>query len=81
MNREQALAVAREALLDIVPDADVDHLGPEERFRDSLELDSLDFLALVETLTERTGCRIDEDDYPNLTTLADTVAFLTTHTA
>ncbi len=41
-----------------------------------LELDSLDFLSLVESLSERTGIRIDEEDYPELTTLADATRFL-----
>jgi acyl carrier protein len=43
-----------------------------------LELDSLDFLSLVELLSERTGVRIDEEDYPELTTLSDATRFLVT---
>jgi hypothetical protein len=42
-------------------------------------LDSLDFLELVETLSKRTGYRIDEDDYPALTTLHDAADFLATY--
>ncbi|MCQ4080601.1 phosphopantetheine-binding protein [Streptomyces sp. RB6PN25] len=77
MTREEALGIVKEAITSIVPDADFDSLAPDERFRDTLELDSLDFLGFVETLSDRTGCRIDEDDYPSLTTLADVADFLT----
>ncbi|MCC2274410.1 E3 binding domain-containing protein [Streptomyces sp. ET3-23] len=52
---------------------------PHYSFRDTLELDSLDFLRLVETLGDRTGCRIDEDDYPAFTTLSGATGFLVEH--
>jgi acyl carrier protein len=64
MTPADADTIVREAVLRIVPDADLDAIGPDADLRDELELDSLDFLALVETLTQRTGVRIDEDDYP-----------------
>ncbi|MFJ9539173.1 acyl carrier protein [Streptomyces sp. NPDC101225] len=72
----QALTIVKESIIQIIPDADFTHVEPHDKFRDVLELDSLDFLSLVEILSERTGMRIDEDDYPQLTTLADTVDFL-----
>ena len=46
-------------------------------FRSELELDSLDFLSFVEHLSAATGVRIDEDDYPDLVSMATSVAFLT----
>ncbi|MFZ5869484.1 MAG: acyl carrier protein [Actinomycetota bacterium] len=69
MDSDQAESVVRSAVLGIVPDADLDELGADEDLCDALELDSLDFLAFVETLTSRTGVRLDEDDYPRLRTL------------
>jgi acyl carrier protein len=45
--------------------------------RSRLAMDSLDFLQVVELLSERGGCRIDEDDYPKLATLSSAVKFLT----
>ncbi|KOT51369.1 MULTISPECIES: acyl carrier protein [Streptomyces] len=71
MNRQEAMTVVKESLGSVVPGADVEILGPTDKFRDALELDSIDFLGFVEALAERTGCRIDEDDYASLTTLAD----------
>ncbi|MFZ5871372.1 MAG: acyl carrier protein [Actinomycetota bacterium] len=69
MGIDEADRVVRSAVLGIVPDADLDELGADEDLRDALELDSLDFLAFVETLAAGTGVRLDEDDYPRLRTL------------
>jgi acyl carrier protein len=73
---EQARTIIDEALLQIVPDAELESLAPGAELREALELDSLDFLNLVEALSERTGRRIDEDDYPELVTMASAVKFL-----
>ncbi|MFD0274256.1 acyl carrier protein [Kitasatospora sp. NPDC127111] len=76
MNHGQALTLVREVLTEIVPDADFTEIGPDADYRAALELDSLDFLNLVERLSERAGCRIDEDDYPRLATLAGSADLL-----
>ncbi|MFZ3573031.1 acyl carrier protein [Streptomyces sp. BH097] len=71
MTHEQALGLVTEALNGVVPDAELASLGPDEKFREVLEVDSLDFLRFVEALSGLTGVRLDEDDYQDLTTLAD----------
>ncbi|WP_406252111.1 acyl carrier protein [Streptomyces atratus] len=76
LHSNAALTVVKESITRIVPDADFTQVEPDDRFRDVLELDSLDFLSLVELLSERTGVRIDEEDYPELTTLSDATRFL-----
>ncbi|WP_199547220.1 acyl carrier protein [Streptomyces sp. N35] len=76
MNRTETMVLIKDSITEIVPDADFTDVGPDDKFRDALELDSLDFVGLVELLSERTGVRIDEDDYPALTTLADVTNFL-----
>ncbi|MGR3938857.1 acyl carrier protein [Streptomyces sp. BRA346] len=76
MNRTEALSAVEESLAQIVPDADLTVLRPEDPFREVLELDSLDFLRFVETLSERTGVSIDDTDTPRLTTLSGCVGFL-----
>jgi acyl carrier protein len=81
VNHTEALEIVKGSILRIVPDADFSGVSPQEKFRDALEMDSLDFLGFVETLSERTGCRIDEDDYPALTTLSDCADFLVARTA
>lgn len=76
MTPEQASATIKSVLGEIAPDADCEALPDEADIRDTLGLDSLDFLNFVEMLSERAGQRIDEDDYPALATLASASAFL-----
>ena len=76
MTPEQARQMIKDILREIAPDADPDTIGDDADIRDSLELDSLDFLNFVEELAQRSGRRIDEDDYPKLATLASGAAFL-----
>jgi len=76
VNRTDALAVVRETITQVVPDADLAALGPDDTFRDALEMDSLDFLSYIEILGERTGVRIDDADAPLLTTLSGSADFL-----
>jgi acyl carrier protein len=76
MTPEQAQHAIEDALAQIAPEADLNSLDPDADLRDGLDLDSLDFLRLVEMLSERSGQRIDEDDYSHLATLASAVKFL-----
>ena len=76
MTPEQARHAIEESLVQVAPDADLGALGPDADLRDTLELDSLDFLGFVEALSQRAGQRIDEDDYPQLATMASAVKFL-----
>ena len=71
-----ARAAVAYAVRAIVPDADFDTLEDDEPLREAFELDSLDFLSFVEGLGARTGVRIEEADYPRLTTMPDCVEFL-----
>ncbi|MXM64664.1 acyl carrier protein [Streptomyces sp. HUCO-GS316] len=80
MKRTEALDMVREAISQVIPDADVAALGPDDAFRDVLEMDSLDFLSFVELLSERSGVRIEDDDTPRLTTLSDSADFVVAHT-
>ncbi|WP_149549231.1 acyl carrier protein [Streptomyces marokkonensis] len=79
MNRADALNAVKESITQVVPDADLAALGPEDTFRDTLEMDSLDFLSYLEILGERTGVRIDDADAPELTTLSGSADFLVAH--
>ena len=76
MNTVEASAAVRAVLREVAPDADLDTLAPDADLRDSLELDSLDFLRMVELLSQRSGHDIREDEYPKLATLASTVDFI-----
>jgi acyl carrier protein len=77
VNTDEAETLVRACLHQVAPDADLDTLPPDADLRETLRLDSLDFLQVVELLSDRGHSRIDEDDYQRLATLASTVAFLT----
>jgi acyl carrier protein len=64
------------ALKRAAPGSDIDAIDPDTDIRDALDLDSLDFLQFVEILSETSGRRIDEDDYPELATLNSCIRFL-----
>jgi acyl carrier protein len=66
----------RTVLHQVAPDADLADLADDDDIRDTLGLDSLDFLQVVELLSERSGVRIDEEDYPQLSTLNSGRAWL-----
>lgn len=54
--------------------------GPEPaRLRQDLELDSLDFLRLVEVIDTDTGVDIPERDYPAVATVDGLVGYLGSH--
>jgi acyl carrier protein len=72
--------MVRESISRVIPDADVAVLGPDDAFRDALEMDSLDFLSFVEVLSERSGVRIEDEDTPRLTTLSGSADFLVART-
>ncbi|QOV47411.1 acyl carrier protein [Streptomyces chromofuscus] len=72
--------MVKESITDVIPDADVAALGPDDAFRDALEMDSLDFLSFVQVLSERSGVRIEDADTPRLTTLSGSADFLVAHT-
>jgi acyl carrier protein len=74
---DAARRAVEQAILRIVPDADLVSIPDDVPFRPELELDSLDFLSFVELLIGATGVRIDESDYPRLTTFESCVQFLT----
>lgn len=81
MTPQQADAAIKEALAHVAPDADTEALAPEADLRETLELDSIDFLRFIEILSKNTVSRIDEDDYPQLANLASAVTFITEHSS
>jgi acyl carrier protein len=76
LTQPQARELVTRSLLRIVPDADLDAIGDGGDLRDALELDSLDFLRFAELLSNGAGERIEEEDYPRLTSVGSCVAFL-----
>lgn len=67
---EQEIREAVVALLKrIAPDAEPEALGPDENIRESLAMDSFDFLRFMVALEERLGVSIPEQEYGGIRTM------------
>jgi acyl carrier protein len=62
MTPHEARDLLESALRGVVPDADLGGLPGDTDLREAFELDSLDFVELVERLSKGSGLRIEEDD-------------------
>lgn len=78
MNAAEVRALVVDALLVIAPGSEVDDLDEQASLREQLDLDSLDFLAYVEQLSQRSGREVREVDYPTVDTLRGCVEFFQT---
>jgi acyl carrier protein len=76
VNETDARSAVLDALNEVAPDVETDDLDGSERLRQDLELDSLDFLRLLETLARTTGVTASEDDYPGLTTVRSLIDYV-----
>ncbi|MGW5383155.1 hypothetical protein [Nocardia sp. NPDC003963] len=76
LTREQAEDLVRKSLRGFDTDEQIAVLDADRALRSTLELDSIDFLTFVERLSAGSR-RIDESDYPRLTTIRSCVDFLT----
>ena len=64
------------AVKSIAPETDVQALAPDRPLRDQVELDSIDWINVVEELCRRFSVEIPEADYGRLTTLDAIAAYL-----
>lgn len=69
-----------DALRKIAPEADPQKLQPNENLRETLDIDSFDFLNFLIGLHGKLGVEIPEADYGRLTTLSDLVNYLSART-
>lgn len=76
-SRAEAVALVRHSLSGFATEAELAELGETQPLRSTLELDSIDFLTFVERLAAGSNRRIDEDDYPRLSTIESCAQFLT----
>ena len=79
MNEQHARAAVYAAIGQVAPDVDTDDLDENARLRQDLELDSLDFLRLIETISAATGVDTPESDYTQVATVKALVAYVAAH--
>lgn len=69
--------IVKDALHRIAPEADVNALDPKADLRESLDIDSFDFLNLLVALHGRLNVDIPEADYARVRTLDGLRSYLT----
>lgn len=69
-------AVINAAIQRIAPEIDVDGIDPQAELRETVTLDSMDFLSIIAFIHDSTGIDIPERDYPRLATLDGFIAYL-----
>jgi acyl carrier protein len=67
-------------LKNIAPEATPEALGADDDVRETLGIDSYDFLNFMIGLNEVFGVEIPETDYGKLITLNDMIHYISTHT-
>lgn len=76
LSRETIREAALRVLGGIAPEADLAALDPAAPLRETLDLDSMDFLNFVVGLLEEIGIDVPEADYGRLSSLATCVDYL-----
>jgi acyl carrier protein len=76
---QDAWDAVRAALGRIAPDVAPGDVAGPARFRQDLELDSLDFLRLLEEIVHVTGVDVPESAYAEVATVQGLVDHLSTH--
>jgi acyl carrier protein len=60
----------------IAPDIDVEHVDRCAPLQEVADIDSMDFLNLVNTFADETGIEVPERDYPRLISIEGIVAYV-----
>ncbi len=76
MTRDDIAQAVIDIINDILPEGDCDGINPDERLRDQLDLDSMDFLDIVMELRKQYKVEVPEEDYPELASLTSCVNYL-----
>lgn len=70
-----------DSILEVAPEADFATVRPERPLRDQIDMDSFDFLTVLEHLHARLGVDVPESDYGRMSTLEGSVAYLASRLA
>lgn len=76
MSEDEIRNVVFQGLRNIAPETNPDQIGPNEKLREALDIDSFDFLNFLIALHEKLDVEIPESDYGKLGTLGELVRYL-----
>lgn len=63
-------------LLDVVPDIEPEKMSDDTNFREAFNVDSMDFVDILERVAAETGVEVPESDYPKVVTLAGLTSYI-----
>ncbi|MCA3130438.1 MAG: acyl carrier protein [Betaproteobacteria bacterium] len=70
-----------DSILEVAPEADFATVRPDRSLRGQIDMDSFDFLTVLEHLHARLGVDVPEADYARMGTLDASVAYLASRLA
>jgi acyl carrier protein len=76
MSRDEVRKALIDSILAVAPEADFAQLRSDRPVRGQLDIDSFDFLTILEHLHEKTGVDVPESDYGKMMTLDGSVDYL-----
>lgn len=76
MTRDEIRQAVVRVLRDVAPEVQPEAIDPTANLRDTLDLDSVDFMNFVVGLHAALGVDVPEADYAKLASLGDCVAYL-----
>ncbi len=76
MTTEDIRAAVLASLADVAPEADPATIDPAVPLQEQLDLDSMDCLAFLAGVAERTGVEVPERDYEAVAALGGCVAYV-----
>lgn len=76
MTAEEIRTTICQLLRNIAPDTEPEKLQPDENIRETLDIDSMDFLRFIIALDEKLDVKTPEEDYGKINTLAKLVAYI-----
>ena len=76
LDQEQVRATMLDIIKTLAPETDTGNIVPDLPLRKQIDLDSMDWLNVLEAIRERIGVDVPETDYGKLGTLDNVVAYL-----
>jgi acyl carrier protein len=77
MKKEEIEKIIFSSLKQIAPDTEPSELSPTDNIRETLGIDSFDFLQFIVLLDEKLNIEIPEKDYGEINTLSSLMGYLT----
>lgn len=76
MSRDEVRKALIDSILEVAPEADFTQVRPDRPVRGQIDIDSFDFLTILESLHAKIGVDVSESDYGKMITLDGSVDYL-----